>query len=82
MPLFKKNIKYSTIRTSKKDMPEGLWIKCKACSEMIYKSALRENNWICPKCDHHYPMPSDQRIKMLTDENSFKEIDANMTSVD
>lgn len=82
MPLFKKT-RYSTVRTAaKKDMPAGLWLKCKGCEAIIYRSTLADNLFVCPKCDFHYPLTAEGRIASLSDENSFREVDAQLTSVD
>ena len=82
MPLFKK-LQYSTVKsTQKKEIPEGLWMKCKGCETIIYRSKVEDNNNVCPDCGHHYPLPAYDRVKLLSDENSFKEIDKNMTSQD
>ena len=66
----------------RRDIPEGLWEKCKQCDETIF-TREREQNWnICPKCGYHYPLPAPRRIQLLTDEDSFKEIDPDMTAID
>jgi acetyl-CoA carboxylase carboxyl transferase subunit beta len=81
-PFFKKPT-YSTVRApARKDIPPGLWIKCKGCNAAVYRSKIDENGQICPECGYHYPLTADQRIALLTDENSFKEVDANLESVD
>jgi len=83
MAFFGKKAKYSTITTSKKrDIPAGLWIKCKNCKAVIFKDKIEKNENICLKCDYHYPITATQRIALLTDNNSFKEIDQNLDSID
>lgn len=65
-----------------RDIPEGLWEKCRKCGETIFIQQ-RESNWnLCPKCSFHYPLPAPKRIELLTDEGSFREIDPDMESVD
>ena len=66
----------------KKEIPEGLWEKCKKCEEIIYTKTREENLNLCPRCSYHYPMTAQQRIALLTDEGSFREIDADIESVD
>ncbi len=66
----------------KKEIPEGLWEKCKKCGEMNFTKAREENLNICPRCGCHYPLTAAQRIELLTDPGSFREIDASMVSVD
>ncbi len=84
MSLFKKK-KYSTIRPvtgKKRDIPKGVWDKCKSCRSTIYQSKLKENMNICPSCGFHSPLMAEERIELLTDKGSFKEVDASLESVD
>ncbi len=66
----------------KKDMPEGLWQKCPSCGEVIHRIELEQNNKVCPKCQHHFPFSSGDRIKLLTDKDSFIERDTDLQSCD
>jgi acetyl-CoA carboxylase carboxyl transferase subunit beta len=69
-------------RTKKRDIPEGLWMKCPTCGTMIYDKELDENLKVCPKCQHHFPIGSRERIHSLVETCSFEEMDAEMSSVD
>lgn len=69
-------------RTKKREIPEGLWIKCPSCETMIYDKELDENLKVCSKCQHHFPIGSRERIHSLVETCSFEEMDADMTSVD
>ncbi len=55
----------------RKDIPQGLWEKCKNCNELIFSSRKEENLQVCPKCGYHYPMTALERIDLLTDLGSF-----------
>ena len=66
----------------KKDMPEGLWVKCPSCGESLYEQTLAKNLRECLHCGHHFTLNSDERIAALVDEGSFEEIDADLDSVD
>ncbi len=57
----------------KRAIPEGLWTKCKSCGEIVYQQEIERNLMVCPKCDHHFYLPSRGRIELLTDEGSFEE---------
>jgi len=63
-------------------IPVGLWLKCKSCEEVIYQNSLEANLFVCPACAHHYSVTAQQRIKQLTDADSFEEVDAGMHSLD
>ncbi|AKJ64379.1 acetyl-CoA carboxylase, carboxyltransferase subunit beta [Kiritimatiella glycovorans] len=82
MPLFKNRQSYTAVQVRKKDIPGGLWMKCKGCAEIIFKQEVEQNLHVCPKCGHHFRMPRRERISMLAEPDSFHEYDAGMTSVD
>ncbi len=69
-------------RVKKKDIPEGLWTKCPKCDSLIYDKELDENQKVCPKCLHHFPIGARERINALVETCSFEEMDALMESVD
>jgi acetyl-CoA carboxylase carboxyl transferase subunit beta len=64
------------------DTPDGLWIKCTSCAEIILKRELIDNLNVCMKCQHHYPLPVMDRINSLLDPTSFVEIDRDLKSMD
>ncbi len=65
----------------KKDMPEGLWVKCPACGESLYESALAKNMRVCTHCQHHFTLSSTERIESVVDEGSFEETELQLDSV-
>ncbi len=75
-------VQASASAPKRKDIPEGLWEKCKKCDEIIYTKQRESNLNACPRCGYHYPLSAPQRIELLTDAGSFKEIDAKLESVD
>ncbi len=82
MPMFGKP-KYTVVRVSrKKSMPEGLWTKCEDCGEIIYNKALEENFRVCPKCQYHFVLSAQQRIKLILDDNTFKPFVDGLRSLD
>lgn len=66
----------------RKEIPEGLWTKCKKCEQIIYQKELEENLKICPKCGYYFRLNARERIKLLIDDKTFKEYDAKMASSD
>jgi acetyl-CoA carboxylase carboxyl transferase subunit beta len=63
-------------------MPDGLWVKCKGCKEIIYRKELDKNFWICKKCNYHFRLPARSYILLLTDHDSFEECDAHLAPSD
>jgi len=80
MAWFKKT---KELRSDKKGkFPEGLWVKCDGCKEIIYKKEIEKNLKICPKCNYHFRIGARERLKLLVDEGSFVEADATLSSAD
>lgn len=63
-------------------MPDGLWIKCEGCGEIIYKKQLMQNSYVCFKCDFHFRIQGHDYIRLLLDSGDFEEIDGTLESVD
>jgi len=90
--LFKTKPKYITVKSEqdfqpreeaieKKEIPDGLWVKCNRCSQITYNKDLERNLKVCPKCGYHFRISSKERLALLTDEGSFQEIDKNLKTV-
>jgi len=83
MPLFPRKPKYTIVKIAKKrDIPQDLWTRCEDCNELIYNKKLDENLMVCHKCGFHFMLTARDRIKLTLDEGSFKEMDADMESLD
>jgi len=63
-------------------IPEGLWVKCPSCAQVIYKKDLEANLQVCPKCSHHLRLSALERLRMLFDNGEFVEHDAGLESLD
>jgi acetyl-CoA carboxylase carboxyl transferase subunit beta len=62
--------------------PEGMWIKCGACLEIIYKPEVERNLNVCPKCNYHFRIPALERIRSVVDDGTFQEFGEDFESVD
>ncbi|MFH1305590.1 MAG: acetyl-CoA carboxylase, carboxyltransferase subunit beta [Candidatus Omnitrophota bacterium] len=69
-------------KTKKKEIPGGLWTKCPGCGELLYSKALRDNLKVCAKCDYHFRMSAYERIEVVLDHDSFREMYKDMSSKD
>lgn len=63
-------------------IPEGLWIKCNYCKEIIYRKEVERNSMVCPKCRYHFCISVEERITLIIDDGTFKEFDRNIQPVD
>src|SRR6187549_3322054 len=84
MAWFKKTRKPIASSTAEKPsrVPEGLWVKCPGCSQLIYNKDLEASLNVCPKCAHHFRISATERLKALFDEGCYKEHFANLVSND
>ncbi|MBC8033852.1 MAG: acetyl-CoA carboxylase carboxyltransferase subunit beta [Chitinophagaceae bacterium] len=76
----KKGITTST--ADKKETPEGLWTKCPECNYICTVTELRELLFVCPKCNHHHRIGSEEYFDILFDKNYFDILFENIRSKD
>jgi acetyl-CoA carboxylase carboxyl transferase subunit beta len=62
-------------------VPEGLWVKCPGCAQIIYNKDLASNLSVCPKCAHHFRLTAAERLRILFDDE-WTEYDRDLTSTD
>jgi acetyl-CoA carboxylase carboxyl transferase subunit beta len=72
----------TTPTADKKETPEGLWSKCPSCNHIITSSELKENLYICAKCNHHHRIGSEEYFEILFDEQSYEVLFDNIVSKD
>jgi acetyl-CoA carboxylase carboxyl transferase subunit beta len=62
-------------------IPNGLWLKCAGCGETIYNKDLCQNNKVCTNCGYHYRLGAPERIDLVMDTGTFKELDPGLKSL-
>ena len=72
----------ATSPARKRSIPEGLWIRCDACSAILFRRSVENNLEVCPECQRHFRVPADQRITQLVDPETFEAFDENLSSQD
>lgn len=87
--LFIKKQQYATIRPAagkinivdknniteeKPNIPSGMWKKCDKCNAMIYTEDLENSKYVCTSCGHHFRINAGQRVRILFDKDTFKEL--------
>ncbi|HXY39262.1 MAG TPA: acetyl-CoA carboxylase, carboxyltransferase subunit beta [Vicinamibacteria bacterium] len=68
-------------RPQESRVPEGLWVKCGSCKEILYRKDVLQNLSVCPKCAFHFRIGARERLAMLFD-GPWEEFDANLVSAD
>lgn len=69
-------------KSEKINTPDGLWHRCSKCREIAYHQDFVDNQNVCPKCQHHYPMPAMTRVKQFLDRESIELLDEDLRTVD
>jgi len=83
IPWFKRDAaKKPSDADSKAIVPEGLWIKCPSCNQFLYRKELAHNLQVCPKCNYHFRLASEERFGLLFDDGEFKELERGVVSTD
>ncbi len=80
MSWFKKE--KTPLAPQKSRMPEGLWTRCRECSEVLYKKEIVRNASVCPKCNYHMGLSSRERACTILDDGRFEELDSRIRSTD
>ncbi|HEX2835442.1 MAG TPA: acetyl-CoA carboxylase, carboxyltransferase subunit beta [Thermoanaerobaculia bacterium] len=63
-------------------IPEGLWVKCDDCKEIVYRKEVEANLNVCPKCGYHFRLTARERFEVLFDDNKYKEFATDIRSGD
>ena len=67
---------------SRREVPRGVWSKCKSCGEIQAESELQANLLVCSHCGHHHIMSAQGRLDLLLDEGSFEELGRDLSPLD
>lgn len=81
MGLFSRDKPKIKVQTTKKDGFSG-WLKCTHCNELIHANELEQNQNCCPKCDYHYRLSTNERIKSLSEPETFQPLFEHLQTVD
>jgi acetyl-CoA carboxylase carboxyl transferase subunit beta len=84
MAWFRKTKKPKPIRQDRprSTVPEGLWVKCEGCKEIVYSRDLDRNLKVCPKCGYHFRIDARARISLLLDDPQPRELYTNISPTD
>ncbi len=63
-------------------VPEGLWVRCEGCKQIIYQKEVERNSNVCPKCNYHFRILSKERLTSLLDNGIYQELDTDIYSID
>ena len=66
----------------KRNVPEGVWVKCQKCDAQLYRAELERNFKVCPKCNFHMRIGARKRLSFFLDTERQSEIAESISSVD
>lgn len=75
-----KKTNYIAVQGKDPQVPEGLWIKCEACGEMLYKEDVKANRYVCYKCGKYFRLTTRKRLLMATDKGSYEKWDEGLNN--
>ena len=55
-------------------IPEGLWMRCPECDDMLFRKVVEEAMHVCPECQYHFRVRARIRIAQLVDPDAFEEM--------
>jgi len=84
MAWFRKTKKPKAVRMDRprSTVPEGLWVRCEGCKEIVYSRDLDRNLKVCPKCGYHFRIDARTRLSLLLDDPQPRELFAGISPVD
>jgi acetyl-CoA carboxylase carboxyl transferase subunit beta len=82
MAWYKREDRDDDLSEEKRSVPAGVFTKCPGCRAALLTADLEKNAFVCPQCEHHFPVAAARRLEQVLDEGTFVEADATMESVD
>ena len=68
--------------TQESEESDGLWEKCAECGQVVYRKDLIDNCSVCNNCGHHNRIDSEERVRLISDPNTFKSINNHLSPID
>jgi acetyl-CoA carboxylase carboxyl transferase subunit beta len=78
---FRNRLTNHTSHPKRVDIPDGLFVKCTGCEQLIFSADLKNNLDVCPKCNFHFKLNANERIAQICDTNSFVALFDNIETV-
>ena len=66
----------------KRELPDGLWMRCPECEEILYRKTVEENQEVCPQCNAHFRLGARARVAQMTDPGTFEALFADLSTDD
>jgi acetyl-CoA carboxylase carboxyl transferase subunit beta len=66
--------KIRSLLTTKRELPESLWVKCPDTGQMVFYKDLEANQFVIPGSDHHMRMDAQKRLLHLFDNGEYEKV--------
>jgi len=73
---------YVRVKLDQKEQEGAFWVKCAGCGELVFRDRVRENHGICPRCGAYFFLAAQERITLLVDAGSFRDISKPIVAAD
>jgi acetyl-CoA carboxylase carboxyl transferase subunit beta len=74
--------KQKLVASDRRELPTDVFDKCPQCGEILYRARLEQNLFVCPNCAYHHRITAEDYLRVLLDEGTFGELDADLRSGD
>jgi acetyl-CoA carboxylase carboxyl transferase subunit beta len=78
----RKKLVQNSQQRPEREIADGLWIKCEACTALTYTKDLQANQMVCLECGHHLRVTGEERIRQLIDVNTWVPINEGLKAID
>ena len=72
------NIENKKVKNAAQNLPDGIWVKCPGCNEILFNKDLEKSLKVCPKCGYHFKLTHEERIDMFFDDGTWEETNTNL----
>ena len=74
--------KIRSFLTTKREVPDNLWVKCPESGQMVFYKDLEANQFVVPGSNFHMRMSADARLKHLFDDGEFESVPVSAVAQD
>jgi acetyl-CoA carboxylase carboxyl transferase subunit beta len=65
-----------------KRIPDGIWVKCTSCKQIVYRKEIDSNLKVCIKCNYHFKLTPEERLELIFGHKDYSEIETGISSQD
>jgi acetyl-CoA carboxylase carboxyl transferase subunit beta len=60
-------------KEAREGIPEGLWLRCPDCGDMLFRKVVEDALHVCPNCQYHFRISARTRVEQIADPGTFEE---------